>query len=304
LFDPAEPAGIPGDTIHPPGPSNTLQYAINIPNYGTFADAALVAELAAEAEAAGWDGFFVWDHILAPYVVPIADPWVLLTAVAIATRRIRIGPMVTPLPRRRPEELARQAVTIDRLSDGRLILGLGSGDDTRREYSAFDGPADDRTRAELLDEGLEVLAGLWTGEPFTHEGQHFHVNDATFLPRPVQQPRIPIWIAGRWPYPRPFRRAAHWDGAIPVSRDGPLRPEQCRAVADLIERLREDDRIPASDQPFDIAVVGWNRGKQPAEEVVLAQQFAAAGATWFQVALSERYTAAEALDRIRTGPPR
>ena len=275
-----------------------MQYAINTPNYGIFADVALVAELASEAEAAGWDGFFVWDHILAPYVAPLAEPWILLTAIVLATRRIRIGPMVTPLPRRRPEELARQCVTLDRLSNGRLILGLGSGDDTRREYAAFDGPADDRIRAALLDEGLAVLTGLWSADSFSFAGSHFRIDDVTFIPGPVQQPRIPIWIAGRWPYPRPFRRAAAWDGAIPVGREGPLTPEQCRQVVDLIHRTRTEDR------PFDVAVVGWNRGKQPGHEAVLAKEFAAAGATWYQVALPERYSSAEALARVRQGPPR
>jgi alkanesulfonate monooxygenase SsuD/methylene tetrahydromethanopterin reductase-like flavin-dependent oxidoreductase (luciferase family) len=271
-----------------------LKFAVNVPNFGAFADARVMAELAWEAEGAGWDGFFIWDHIR-PGPEPLGDPWVLLTAIALATERLRIGPMVTPVPRRRPEELARQATTLDRLSNGRLVLGVGLGDDTWREYSAFDGPEDARVRAEMLDEGLYVLTALWRGRPVTFDGRHFRIRDAEFQPLPLQQPRIPIWVAGRWPAQPPFRRAARWDGAFPVSQSGSMTPAMCRDLAELISLHRKEDG------PFDIAVAGpgW-----PAEEAsARARAFEAAGATWYQVGLAGVDDVAESLMRIRSGPP-
>src|SRR5438874_5033871 len=146
----------------------------------------------------------------------MADPWVALTAMAMATSHIKLGPIVTPLPQRRPWKLARECVTLDHLSQGRLILGVGLGSDSFfKEYSTYGESPDDKLHGAMLDEGLAVLTGLWRGEPFTHHGAHYTVDGAHFLPRPLQQPRIPIWLAGIWPHPRPFRRAAKWDGVVP-----------------------------------------------------------------------------------------
>ena len=166
-----------------------------------------LAELAASAEAHGWDGFFVWDHVRyrAP-VRAIADPWVALAAVAAATDRIRLGPLVTPIARRRVQKLARETVTLDHLSRGRLVLGVGLGSDRYGELAPFGEVVDPRERARLLDEGLERLASYWGGE---------------FEPAPVQAPRIPVWVAARWPNRRPLRRAAHWDGLFPIELPGP-----------------------------------------------------------------------------------
>ena len=159
-----------------------------------------LARLAREAEAAGWDGFFIWDVFggdsAAP--APVVDPWIALAAIAATTERIRFGPMVTPLPRRRPWKLAREAASLDQLSGGRLILGVGIGTPPE-EFARFGEQVDPRIRAEMLDEGLEVLTGLWSGEPFSFQGRHYRVEEATLLPRPVQQPRIPIWVGGTWP---------------------------------------------------------------------------------------------------------
>jgi alkanesulfonate monooxygenase SsuD/methylene tetrahydromethanopterin reductase-like flavin-dependent oxidoreductase (luciferase family) len=185
-----------------------MQYALDLPPFGELADARALAALAHEAEDAGWDGFFIWDHIQTEPSMPVADPWVALSALAMTTERIRLGALVTPLPRRRPWKLARETVTLDRLSNGRLILGVGIGSDHwHHELSTFGEPVDDQTRAAMLDEGLEVLTGLWSGEPFSHQGQHYTVQSARFLPMPVQSPRIPIWVAGIWPRKAPLRRA-------------------------------------------------------------------------------------------------
>src|SRR3954468_19670952 len=147
----------------------SMQFAINTPNFGSFADVRLLAELAREAEDAGWDGFFVWDHIggSSLQAIPMADPWVALTAMAMATSRVKLGPIVTPLPRRRPWKLARESVTLDHLSQGRLILGVGLGDPVATEFGSFGDETDPRRPAAMLDEGLEVLTGLWRGEPFS-----------------------------------------------------------------------------------------------------------------------------------------
>jgi alkanesulfonate monooxygenase SsuD/methylene tetrahydromethanopterin reductase-like flavin-dependent oxidoreductase (luciferase family) len=211
-----------------------------------------VAELAARAEARGWDGFFVWDHIA--YRAPVralADPWVTLAAVAVATQRLRIGPLVTPLPRRRPHQLARETVTLDRLSGGRLVFGVGIGGDSTGEFdpARFGEEGDARVRARLLDDGLERLQAYWGGE---------------FEPLPVQQPRIPIWVAGRWPNRRPMRRAARFDGVFPIDLPGP------EALAELVAEIR--GWRGGADGPYEVVVT--NRpGTDPAP-------WAAAGATW------------------------
>lgn len=166
-----------------------------------------VAELARSAEERGWDGFFLWDQIrYRPPVQAVADPWIALAAVACATNRLRIGPLVTPLARRRVQKLARETVTLDHLSGGRLTLGVGLGGDRNGEFEPFGDPGDPRERAQLLDQGLERLGEYWAGE---------------FQPTPVQQPRIPVWVAGRWPNRRPLRRAARWDGFFPIDLTSP-----------------------------------------------------------------------------------
>src|SRR3954467_12957297 len=187
--------------------------------FDELADAQALAELAARAEAAGWDGFFLWDHV--DYREPVnalADPWVCMAAVACATERVRIGPLVTPPARRRIHKLARETVTLDRLSDGRLIFGAGLGSDNSGEFSKFGEEAEAKARATLLDDGLAQLVRYWEGE---------------FQPRPVQQPRIPVWLAARWPNRKPVRRALEWDGLFPIDLPGP------EALAELTEEVRE-----------------------------------------------------------------
>jgi alkanesulfonate monooxygenase SsuD/methylene tetrahydromethanopterin reductase-like flavin-dependent oxidoreductase (luciferase family) len=275
-----------------------MQYAINLPPFGALADARALAGLAREAEDAGWDGFFIWDHIHTEPSMPLADPWVALTAMALATERIRLGALVTPLPRRRPWKLAREAVTLDHLSRGRLIVGVGSGGDNWfHEYSTLGETLDDKTRAAMLDEGLDVLTGLWSGEPFSYAGQHYTVRDAQFLPRPLQTPRIPIWVAGIWPNKAPLRRAARWDGICPGVAGHFIRPDEIREIVAYIQQHR------TTDAPFDVVAAGYV-GEMPSEEAAdLLRRHAAAGVTWWQESFWWTDTPDLVRERIRQGPP-
>jgi alkanesulfonate monooxygenase SsuD/methylene tetrahydromethanopterin reductase-like flavin-dependent oxidoreductase (luciferase family) len=198
-----------------------VRHAMFMPNFGVFSDAALVGELAARSESAGWDGWFIWDHVVhRAGNEPAVDPWMALSVAAVLTNRILLGPMVTPIPRRRPWNVARQAATLDHLSDGRAVLGVGLGATGTPEFGGFREEEDLVKRGELLDEGLDVIEALWTGEEMHHSGEHFTVEGVTFLPRPVQDP-LPIWIAAVWPNRRPLRRASRFQGVVPLGLPGP-----------------------------------------------------------------------------------
>lgn len=199
-----------------------MRHALFLPPFNALADPLALVELSTAAEEAGWDGFFLWDHVLRPVqeTREILDPWVVLAAVATATQRIRLGTMVTPLVRRRVQKLARETVTLDHLSGGRLVLGVGLGVDSGRELSAFGEPTDPRRRGDHTDEAIAALHGLWSGEETTLVGDHVHVDGVRFLPPPVQQPRIPTWFAARGDAIRPARRAGrHGDGLFPIEVD-------------------------------------------------------------------------------------
>ncbi|MGB8346973.1 MAG: LLM class flavin-dependent oxidoreductase [Ktedonobacteraceae bacterium] len=281
-----------------------MQFAINTPNFGSFGDARLMAELAHEAEDAGWDGFFIWDHIGGDpeQALPMADPWVELTAMAMATSRIKLGPIVTPLPRRRPWKLARESVTLDRLSNGRLILGVGIGSDIYfKEYSSYGEAPDDKLHGAMLDEGLDVLARLWSGEKVSYAGQHYQLHDALCLPTPLQRPRIPIWVAGVWPSGKPFRRAARWDGVCPLKHhDQLMQPDDIREMLTYIRQFR------ANNEPFDVLALGNTSGTDYQKDRDMIIPFAEAGATWWQegFAGSDFLELEAARTRIRQGPPR
>lgn len=276
-----------------------MRFAINTPNFGIYGDARRMAELAHEAEEAGWDGFFLWDHIGSgpDWPVAFADPWLTLTAMAMTTTRIKLGPVVTPLPRRRPWKVAREAATLDHLTNGRLILGVGIGSDFGREFSCFGEANDDRLHGEMLDEGLEVLARLWSGEACSYEGKHYRLDNACFLPVPVQQPRIPIWVAGIWPNKKPLRRAARWDGYCPIMEGRELMPQDFHEILAYLKPHRP------SDAPFDVLAAGHTTGTDRAKDKATVTPFTEAGVTWWQEAFSTENTLEEVRARIRLGPP-
>ena len=280
-----------------------MRFAVNLPNIGPYADVLAMAELARVAEECGWDGFFVWDHVtwLRSEPQPIADPWILLTAVALATRRLRVGTMVTPVARRRPAKLARETITLDRVSGGRLTLGVGLGAPLEDEFVATGEPADPKLLARRLDEGLAILAAAWSGSPVDFQGRAHKVDGVTFLPRPIQRPRIPVWVGGTWPRRAPVRRALRWDGAVFTYVDekasGPgWRPPEPGEISELAAMAR---RTRASADGFEI-VVG---GRSADADAHLVEPLAAAGATWWQEALGPHYGGwDDVLDRIRAGP--
>jgi alkanesulfonate monooxygenase SsuD/methylene tetrahydromethanopterin reductase-like flavin-dependent oxidoreductase (luciferase family) len=283
-----------------------LSYAVGLPNVREYADPRLLVELAAEAEAAGWDGVFVWDHIAREEdpSVPATDPWIAVAGMAVRTQRIRLGIMVTPLARRRPWKVAREAVALDGLSGGRFSLGVGLGGGPRAEFAAFGEDPDPKVRAELLDEGLAILDGLWSGEPLRFEGKHHRVSGAHFTPRAVQEPRLPIWVAGRWPNRRPFRRAARWDGVFPlfegVAAGEMATPERLAEAVAYTRGQRPDDGAP-----FDVALECVSAGEDRAVDAALSAAYAHAGLTWWVEALGWFRGPLEAMrQRIRRGPPR
>jgi alkanesulfonate monooxygenase SsuD/methylene tetrahydromethanopterin reductase-like flavin-dependent oxidoreductase (luciferase family) len=262
-----------------------MRYCLNLPIGGPAADPRRLAELAALAEASGWDAVFVEDYVVYQnrQDVPTFDPWVGLAAMALATSRVRLGTMVTPLARRRPWKLAREAVTLDHLSGGRLVLGAGVGDTADSTFAMFGEETDLRARAGMVDEALDVLAGLWSGEPFAYEGRHYRVREVTYLPRPVQRPRIPIWIGGGYPNPGPLRRAVRWDGAWLYRAAAPgstedtgvaLSPDEVRAVRRFADRAR-------GGAAFDLIAGGPARGDDWDRERAHVRACAMAGATWY-----------------------
>jgi alkanesulfonate monooxygenase SsuD/methylene tetrahydromethanopterin reductase-like flavin-dependent oxidoreductase (luciferase family) len=250
----------------------TAKRGLFVAPFDELVEPSTLAELASRAEEGGWDGFFLWDHIrYRPPTEAVADPWIALTVIALATERIRIGPLVTPLARRRVQKLARETVTLDHVSDGRLILGVGLGGDRNGEFEPFGDPADPRERARLLDEGLEQLDGFWSGE---------------FKPPPIQQPRIPVWVAGRWPKRRPLRRAARWDGFFPIDLTG---PDDLAVFAAELAELRSGE-----SDPFDLVAE-----IEPGSD---AGPWEAAGATWVLTSLERDAKLDEVREVIGAGP--
>ncbi len=287
-----------------------MQYGLYLPNYGIYGDARLLADLATEAESAGWDGFFLWDHIAVdPPVLPVVDPWVALTAVALRTERLRIGTTVTPLPRRRPWKLARETASLDRLSNGRLVLGVGIGLG-QGEWDHLGEEPDQKARGAMLDEALDVLTGLWSGEPFHYDGAYYTVQQAQFRPTPVQQPRIPVWVGGFWPHKAPFRRMARWDGMFPLFEV--YGPDQLPLLKEAVAFVQERRAAAGLDGPFDVIKLGVTPGDDPAGAVRQVDGAREAGATWWlEVLMPEVYEFGpgdEAAllvirERIRQGPP-
>ena len=273
-----------------------MKYGLDVATVDEYHDPGTLTMLAGEAEEAGWDGFFIWDTLQYTRPAPVADPLVALSAIAVKTSRIRLGAMVTPLPRRRPWKLAREMVTLDHLSGGRLVFGAGLGW-LREEFSGFGEVEDPRVRGRKLDEALSILTGLWGGERFSFRGRHYRVEEMQMLPKPLQTPRIPIWVAGGWPNRRPFRRAAGWDGVYPGNSDGsPMTPRQ---LGEVLEYMRP---FLPGDRSFDVVVSGRT---PPDGGSGIVKPFLDVGATWWLEAISfERGSLGEMRDRIGAGPPR
>ena len=278
-----------------------MKYGLDVPTTGEYADPRVLAQLSSEAEAAGWDGFFLWDVLLggADMMTAVLDPWIALTAVALNTTRIRIGTLATPLARERPWLVARRIANLDQASNGRVICVAGLGF-READFTSFGEEGDAKIRAQKLDEGLAVLAGLLTEERFSFAGEHYTVEQVTLRPRPAQSPRPPIWLAAGWPRKAPVRRAARWDGICLKSyhqdRREPLTP------ADVSEALAYVRERRSSDTPFDVAV----SGESPADINMAreqAQPFSDAGATWW-IEEGLGWTLDEFRARIQAGPPR
>jgi alkanesulfonate monooxygenase SsuD/methylene tetrahydromethanopterin reductase-like flavin-dependent oxidoreductase (luciferase family) len=278
-----------------------MRYGVFLPNFGPFGDAAVLIELAAEAERVGWDGFFIWDHILFDADQPqnVVDPWVALAGVAMATERIQLGALMTPLARRRPWKVARETATLDRLSGGRLVFGAGLGFPPYAEFGLFSEDTDDRVRAAKLDEGLAIVTGLWTGRKFSFNGEHHRIAETQFLPSPWQHPRPPVWIAGWWPRKAPFRRAARWDGVFPELAEGALpSADDLRSIVAYVKQHRD------GDSPFDVVLNGYTPDDSADAKAGL-DAYREAGLTWWleRIDPTRLFSVEEARERILDGPP-
>ncbi|HZX04000.1 LLM class flavin-dependent oxidoreductase [Kribbella sp.] len=285
-----------------------MRFSVNIPNFGDFADARAVIRVAKAAEEAGWDGLFFWDHVVHSKAQrrgqPFGDPWMLMTAAALATSRIKLGPLVTPVARRRPEQLARQVATLDALSGGRVIFGAGLGGPIDDEFGSFGDETDPRVLAERLDEGLDLMAAYWSGERVNHDGKHYRADDVELLPATIQRPRPPVWIAGYWPRKAPMRRAARWDGAVPLFANANHgQAPAVEDVRDLITYLTQHRPDPTT--PYDVIVGGITPAKNPHPVI---EPLAEAGATWWDerqlITGSDFYRLTPVLHRIEQGPPK
>jgi alkanesulfonate monooxygenase SsuD/methylene tetrahydromethanopterin reductase-like flavin-dependent oxidoreductase (luciferase family) len=267
-----------------------MRYGIFVAPFDELSEPGVLAELAVRAEARGWDAFHLWDHIVyRDPVVALADPWIALAAVAAATQRIRIGPLITPPARRRPWKLAREVTTLDRLSAGRVTLGLGLGSDNSGELSGFGEELDDRRRAAMLEEALVILEQCWSGEPVRFSGEHFQLVAKPFAPRPVQSPRPPLWLASRGRAGKPMLRAARYDGWFPIELDGP--PQLAEGVRTIHAQRRAEGREGA----FDVVVTG------AADED--PEPWRAAGATWWLTGFGLQPGLAEVRAALDAGPP-
>ena len=254
----------------------SIRVALSIPN---MAEPSTLVGLGVRVEEAGWDGVFLWDHVhgSAEEPMPVADPWTVLGALAVRTERVRLGTSITPVARRRPQDLARQVVTLDRLSGGRAVLGVGLGEPPE-EYTSYGEQADPALLAERLDEGLDVLAGLWTGEPFEHHGRHHTVEGAQYLPVAVQEPRVPVWTSCVVQNRATLGRAARWDGVIlaAIGEGGSIDDVPVDRVGAAVAGI-DAERAPGAG-PFDVAVTCASR-----PDADRLDAYRRAGATWVLV---------------------
>jgi alkanesulfonate monooxygenase SsuD/methylene tetrahydromethanopterin reductase-like flavin-dependent oxidoreductase (luciferase family) len=252
-----------------------MKFGLQMPNLGGFADVNLLIDAAQMAEDCGWDGIYLWDHVGIPD--KMVDPMTVFGAIAAKTERIRFGPMITSLSRRRPWKLAREATTLDLLSNGRFTLGVGMGA-SNWDFERVGDVGDNKIKADRTDEALEIMDKLWRGETVHHDGTHYHVNGLNFRPRPIQQPRIPVWCAAGYPHKKPLRRAAQWDGVFPLAFDDRfLTPDEWREILAYIRQHR------TASSPFDAAHNGIT---QDADDIDTIKPYADAGVTWWMEEIS------------------
>jgi alkanesulfonate monooxygenase SsuD/methylene tetrahydromethanopterin reductase-like flavin-dependent oxidoreductase (luciferase family) len=281
--------------------NHNVRFGLFLPPFEEFAEPQRVMALARSAEDAGWDGLFLWDHMLAGPGVAVADPWVTMAAIATSTTRLRFGALVTPLPRRRPWVMARQIATLDRLSAGRLIAGVGVGDDGWSEFSSFGEPEDPILRGEVLDEALELLQRLLAGNAVQYHGRHFVVNTTALLPKPQQEP-LPIWGACRWPHRRPLARAAKLQGCFPIFPvDGPPPPPTPSDIASIRKALTDLGALPDADLVVRCAL----SLEDPGSVTDTVSALEDAGVTWILEGFGPREPPASVVESIvGNGPPR
>lgn len=283
-----------------------MKFGISISNLGMYSDFEGLIALAQDAEEAGWDGIFPWDHILHKPRADsrVVDPWIALAAIAANTKKMMLGPMVTPLARRRPWKVARESVSLDHLSKGRLIIGVGLGSVVRQDFERFGEEIDNKMRGEKLDESLQILQGLWKGEPFSFSGKHYKIEEGTtFLPKPYgDKDRIPIWVGGgRWSWRmKPFRRAARFEGAFPEFTDkkGDTVAKCFENVAAYVKRYR------GNLKDFDLITLG----KAPLSKKMVKEYFepilkSGKITWWVERVYSWKGDLQQIRRRIREGPP-
>jgi alkanesulfonate monooxygenase SsuD/methylene tetrahydromethanopterin reductase-like flavin-dependent oxidoreductase (luciferase family) len=279
---------------------NQVRFGLYVPNFGVCSNPLTLTEMAVRAEKAGWDGFFLWDHIVEwDKKLPLTDTLTTLAAIAIRTKRIRIGTALSPLPRYKPWDLARRTATLDQMSNGRLVLSVGLGGVESCDYARFGEDPDNSTLAEKLDESLEIITGLWSGKRFGFRGKHYQVGPSTFLPTPKQRPRVPIWVGGFWPRQGPFKRATRWDGVLPLILPEKLpQPSDLREIVDFIKKHR------SAKGNFDVVNIGWTTGANQANNAEKVQKYADSGMTWWLESLYTKKDSPDAMrSRIETGPP-
>lgn len=272
-----------------------MQYGVTLP----YLDPQVVADLAVEAENAGWDGIFVWDAIWG------LDCWVVLTAAAARTQRIKLGPMLVPPSRKRPWEVASTAMTLDRFSNGRVIFSAGLGaPDTG--WAKVGEETDKKVRAARMDEALDVIRGFWSGKPFSYKGDYFQVDDVKCEPTPTQQP-IPIWVVGAWPYPKTLRRVAQYQGCICAFKDYFTRPiddfgEDLKGIVKFVKADRE--KLGKSATPFDFVIEGNTPGDDAKRTREILTPYIETGLTWWLENVWKLETVEAMRERIKQGPPK
>lgn len=248
-----------------------MRFGVTLPAFDPLSDIHRLIKLAVDAEAAGWDGFFLWDHVV-NNAYQMLDPYIAISAIAAHTQHIKLGVMVTAVARCRPWKLAREMVTLDHLSNGRLIFGAALG--SPEDFSIFGEEANNRTRAQKLDEGLDILTGLWTGETFSYNGTHYQLDPVKFLPTPQQQPRIPVWIGGGWDKLNPLKRAVKYDGYFPLKFGDNLSIDEWQGIRDKIKQHR------TSDAPFDL-IHGGYLPDEPDAAAKMVAPYAELGMDWW-----------------------